>query len=435
MLNKGIREVKALIASVKNPSAFLKNILAVFTASTISQFIPIVTAPILTRIYSPEDYGFLGIIMSITGLFSVFATMGYANAIITADTEEETNKVVGLCLKSLLAVTCISCLGIFIFHNFIATIYSINKNKYLLYLVPISILLNGIASIFGLLATRYQHFKMLSINRVLSAILSAVVSIAFGLILKNLLGLIIGFLISQLFGSIVLYIALIRIKKLPTLLQYTKLKTKSIAIKFQDFPKYVLPSDFINNFSNQIPIFVLSSYAMLPQVAVGFYNMSNRILALPISLISNSISDVFKQRAASDYNEFGTCRPIFMKTFKALFISSLIPFAILIFFGADIFAFAFGEKWREAGAYSQILGIMFFFRFIVSPLSYVFYVAGKQKQDFILHLLFIVLGFLSLYIGLKQYNSVNTSLWLFSLSYSSIYFIYFIYSYHYSIKK
>ena len=121
-----------------------------------------------------------------------------------------------------------------------------------------------------------------------------------------------------------------------------------------------MPSDFINNFSNLIPVFVLSSYAAIPNVSVGFYNMSNRILGLPIGLISNSIGEVFKQRAASDYNDFGTCRPIFIKTFKALLISSIFPFAILILFGADIFAFAFGEKWRGAGEYSRILGVMFF---------------------------------------------------------------------------
>ena len=115
--------------------------------------------------------------------------------------------------------------------------------------------------------------------------------------------------------------------------------------------------------------------------------MSNRILGLPIGLISNSIGEVFKQRAASDYNEFGTCRPIFIKTFKALLISSIVPFTILILFGADIFAFAFGEQWRGAGEYSQILGVMFFFRFTVSPLTYVFYIANKQRLDLLLHLL------------------------------------------------
>jgi lipopolysaccharide exporter len=435
MLHKTIAEIKVLLTSIKNPSNFSKNVLAVFTSSSIAQVLPIITAPILTRIYTPNDYGVLGILMSIVGLFSVFATMGYSNAIITAENEEETDKLVGLCIKTTILCTCISSVLILFFKNRIANLYNIIGNENILLLIPILIFFNGFATIFGLLATRYQLFKMLSINRVISAVLSAIVSIALGLIFKSLLGLIVGFLISQFFGSIILYYRLKQVQKLPSFLQYTRIKTKQIAKQFQNFPKYVLPSDFINTISNQIPIFALSSYAILPQVAVGFYNMSNRILGLPIGLISNSIGDVFKQRAASDYNEFGTCKPIFVKTFKALLLSSLLPFAVLIFFGADIFAFAFGEKWRGAGHYSQILGVMFFFKFIVSPLTYVFYIAQKQKEDFLLHLLFILVGFLSLYIGLNHYNSISLSLWLFSLSYTFIYLVYLFFSYKYSSKN
>jgi O-antigen/teichoic acid export membrane protein len=301
--------------------------------------------------------------------------------------------------------------------------------------VPISLILSGTASIFGLLATRYQCYRMISTNRVISAVMSAIFSIVIGLIYQSLIGLIIGFIISQLISSVVLLFFLKKKHQMPTLYEFINQQTKIVATNFSNFPKYVLPSDFINNFSNLIPVFVLSSYAVSPQVAVGFYNISNRILGLPIGLISNSLGDVFKQRAASDYNEFGSCRPIFIKTFKALLISSIIPFAVLIIFGADIFAFAFGEKWRGAGEYSQILGILFFFKFTVSPLTYVFYVANKQKLDFYLHFLFIIVGFLSLYLGIKIFENINLSLWLFSISYSIIYIIYFVFSYNFCINN
>jgi O-antigen/teichoic acid export membrane protein len=323
---------------------------------------------------------------------------------------------------------------IIVFGEMIANSFNIKNYSVLLYTVPLSLILSGIASIFGLLATRYQYYKMISTNRVISAVISAFFSIVIGLIYKSLIGLIIGFVISQLISSIVLLYFLKKKHQIPSLYEFINQQTKIVANNFNNFPKYVLPSDLINNFSNLIPVFVLSSYAFLPQVAVGFYNMSNRILGLPIGLISNSIGDVFKQRAASDYNEFGSCRPIFIKTFKALLISSIIPFAILIIFGADIFAFAFGEKWRGAGEYSQILGIMFFFRFTVSPLTYVFYVANKQKLDLYLHLLFIIVGFLSLYLGIKIFESTNLSLWFFSISYSIVYMIYLIFSYKITIK-
>ena len=224
MLNKLKEKIINLFNRLKNPSVFLKNIFSVFTASTITQFIPIITAPILTRIYTPNDYGVLGILMSITSLFSVFSTMGYSNAIIIAKTEEETNKVVGLCLKSVLLVTSVSVIIVIFWQNFLANSFNIKDYKTLLILVPISILLSGIAAVFGLIATRHQYFRMISINRIVSAVFSALVSIVIGLIYKSIIGLILGFVFSQLINSVILLWYLKKIHKLPTLIEYLKTK-------------------------------------------------------------------------------------------------------------------------------------------------------------------------------------------------------------------
>lgn len=41
----------------------------------------------------------------------------------------------------------------------------------------------------------------------------------------------------------------------------------------------------------------------------------------------------------------------------------------LLFFGEELFSLVFGEKWRIAGRFAQIMCISFALRFIVSPLS------------------------------------------------------------------
>ncbi len=415
-----------------NNSEYSKNIFSIFTASTISQLIPLVTAPILLRLYSPSDYGYLGIFMAIVGLAGIVATLSYVSAIILAETEKEANAIVALCFKITFALVAVTAILLLIGYNFLVNFYEIKENKYLFLLVPFGILLNSGANIIATLATWHKQFKILSINRVAAAIVSAITSIIFGLLFKNVAGLFIGYFIGQIISTVVFYLQLQKRTTILPIKNYVSIGTKQVAKKHINFPKFVLPSDFINNFSNQIPIFLISTYAALPQVAIGFYNTTNRMLGLPITLISASISDVFRQRAAADYNSTGTCRPIFLKTFKLLFLSGIVPFAILIFFGADIFAFAFGEKWRGAGEYSQILGLLFFVRYVVSPLTYVFYIANKQKLDFYLHLLFVVIGFVSLYFGFKVYNDVHISLWIFSISYCCLYLVYLYFSYKYS---
>ena len=67
-----------LIQKIKNPSAFLKNVAAISSANIITQVLPIFTAPILTRIYEPSDYGVLGLFMVVTSLVGVFITLTFA---------------------------------------------------------------------------------------------------------------------------------------------------------------------------------------------------------------------------------------------------------------------------------------------------------------------------------------------------------------------
>ena len=426
-----MRTIKLYINKInlifKNPSAFTKNVIAVFTASVVSQFLPLITAPILTRIYSPSDYGILGILISIVSIFSVFVTLSYANVIVTAKDDDESTNVVALCIKITIWVSLIILLITIVGFKLISHWFNLTDQKKYLLIVPISVFLGGLSTIFGLVANRYQLFKILSRNRVVGVIISAIFSITIGYF-TNIIVLIIGYLITQIVNSFFIMYKIYKKIILPSIPALLKYNTKDVSKKYINFPKYVLPSDFINIFSNQIPVLVISSFATNAQSSVGHYNMSNRMLGLPISLVSSSIGDVFKQRAAHDYHHYGTCRPIFMKTFKTLLITSILPFSIITIWGSVLFAFVFGEKWREAGTYTQILGIMFFFRFIVSPLTYIFFVANRQRLDFILHLLFVVIGFCSIYIGVIYFHNVKYSLAFFAGGYSLLYVLYFFLS-------
>ena len=427
MYKKIKNSLKIKLIEYKNQYGFIKDSFLLLNASILSQLISVVISPILTRVYSPSDIGVLGLLIGIIGLFSVFSTFSYSNALILVD-ENELNNLVGLCLKSIIIVTLTSFVIVFVFQVDIARLIGLSHFPAFLYLVPLSVFLNGFSSIYMALGIRYKYFKIISINKIISAATSAVLSVSIGIYYKSVLGLIIGFFIGQIINGIVFFFIFKNKNNSPDLMFYFKLPVRRVASNFSNFPKYGLPTDFINNFINQMPNFLIGNFASSSFTATGYYNLSNKILGLPISLLSSSIGDVFKQKAASDYTEYGNCREVFLKTFKLLFIIAILPFTLLVLFSPVIFQFVFGNEWRIAGEYAQILSIMFFFRFIISPLTYVFYIYNKQKIDFYLHLMFIIFGFLSLFIGLKIYLNVNIALFLFSVSYSLIYILYFFLS-------
>jgi O-antigen/teichoic acid export membrane protein len=186
-------------------------------------------------------------------------------------------------------------------------------------------------------------------------------------------------------------------------------------------PRYSLPAEFINNFINNLPVLVLGK--AYGAATVGHFNMSNRMLGMPVQLVSASVSEVFRQRASTEFREHGQCERFFKKTFWSLAGLSILPFAILFFFGPQLFSFFLGGNWLEAGVYSGILAPVFFLRFTVSPLTYMFFVAGKQREDFIMHVVMLMAVFASLWIAAANAQNVLITL----IAYSAIYCLIYMY--------
>ncbi len=193
-----------------------------------------------------------------------------------------------------------------------------------------------------------------------------------------------------------------------------------------------MPSVLVNVVANQLPLLALGKFFGLG--VVGFYSLMYKVLMMPISLLSSTVLDVFKQRATEDYNKYGNCKDIYVKTFKSLVMLGIVPFTILGIFAPEIFAFVFGEDWRVAGEFAQIMTPMFFLNFIVNPLSYTFFIAQKQKLNLIGQFILLILTMISIYIGL-QFNDYKIFISIFSIS-LSIYYVWYLWlSYYFSKGK
>lgn len=402
------------------------------SGTTIAQLISIGTAPIVYRLYEKVDYGTLGLYMAITGVLGVFSTFQYSQTILLEKEDEDSRAAMWLNRFVNTMFTILVFLFVLVFKNYIGGWANNELITPWLFMAPISIFFAGQNEIFRVWANRKKEYKLLTLNSIVIAVTVPIFSIGIGLIHDGPLGLFIGLLSSQLIPAIVLLLGL----RSKYNLGYKGLTISRIVLLAKEnvnFPLYTLPSEFINRFTNQLPVFMLSRF--VGPSAVALYNLSSRMLGLPISLISNAISEVFRQRAAHDYNEHGNCRPIFLKTFKTLALVSIIPALVIVFFGPELFAFFFGEKWREAGVYSQILIVLFTARMVVSPLTYMYFVAQRQREDFIWHIWMLISNFCIFYGLLSNGYEALTVIWGFVINYTIIYGVYGIRSYIFATGK
>jgi len=414
-----------LLDKFRPKSDFSRNVLTLMTGTTIAQAIPIAISPILTRIYTPEDFGVFALYMSIASIISVIATGRYEMAIMLPKENEEVKSIVKLIILLLSSIAIFTLLIVFIFNEQITNMFDNKEISNWLYFLPISIFLVGIYQIYNYLLIREKSFQRLSKNKVIVSTTNASTQLAIGVSVGSSFGLLFG----NILGYIVSIYFIIKSKVVSQYFELNNIPLKKTAKKYGKFPKYDVPSVLVNVIANQLPLIALAKFFSLG--VLGFYSLMYKVLMMPISLLSNTILDVFKQRATEDFIKNGNCKDIYVKTFKRLVILGAIPFLLLGVFTPELFAFIFGKNWKIAGEFAQIMTPMFFLKFITSPLSYTFFIVQKQNINLVGQIVLFFLTLIAIYIGVKM-NNEYLIVKLFSISYSIMYILYLITSYQYS---
>ncbi|RLA83044.1 MAG: hypothetical protein DRG78_05550 [Epsilonproteobacteria bacterium] len=120
---------------------------------------------------------------------------------------------------------------------------------------------------------------------------------------------------------------------------------------------------------------------------------------MPSALIGNSIGQVFFQEATKEKQLTGKAIHSFSSTLKKLIIIGIPSFGVLFFIVEDLFAFIFGEDWRIAGVYAQVMVPVFFIRFISSTVSSINIVFEKQKIGLYINILLMFSSIIILYMS------------------------------------
>ena len=192
------------------------------------------------------------------------------------------------------------------------------------------------------------------------------------------------------------------------------------------FPLLSLPADAINAAAAQLPLVIVGS--RFGAEAAGCLALTQRVLAAPVALLGAAVLDVFRRESALAFRERGECRAVFDRTLRVLAAGSVGVALLLAATAESLFVLAFGERWRLAGTMALWLLPLFALRFVASPLSYLFYVAGKQHVDLIWQALLLVLTLATLWLP----ADLRGALVAYSAGYCAMYGVYLLLSFRYS---
>ena len=349
------------------------------TGTGLAQLLPVILSPILTRLYSPEEFGVFAIYASICAILMVIVTGKYELAIVVAKHDIEAINLVAV-TAALSLLTSLALLGfVLAFDERIAVLLTgIDVGRWL-YLVPIATLIVGFYYALNFWANRRSRYKEMAVSRVIQSGASGSIQLAGGLFSIGLWGLILGQIGGQLLSTVFLAKTLIAGER--KLVRGVTLKRMHfVARKHIGYPQYLTPSQFMSVGATELPLMLLTVF--FGTSVAGFYSLAQRVMAAPMSLLASAIGDVYRQRAAEHYVSHGECQHIFLGSIKRLIVFAFLPIFPVLLFGPSLFAFVFGENWRTAGEIASIFSVLVFFQTLFSPLSSTVLLPGWLRFEF-----------------------------------------------------
>ena len=401
--------MKKLFLNLKNKllnNDFNKNVLILSGGTVVAQTLTIFISPILTRLYSPEDFGTYAIFLSIVSIVSVISCGRYELAIMLPEKDEDAINVAALAFIINTTVSLLFFFLILIFKDPILNLLKADSLSFWIYLAPLTIFFIGLFYILNYTNNRFKLYKDISKATIMRSIVNASMQLLMGVLKTGFSGLISGQIISQIVANTKLFY---NIQNKGLLKDIKKDIIKVLAKKYSDFPKYSVISALLDTASLQAPLLMISML-FASTTLVGYYSFANRMLQLPLVFIGSSVAQVFYQKFSQFQKDPYKQKELLFSTWKKLFLIGVIPFSVIFFFGEEIFSFIFSNNWSEAGKIASILSPFIFAMFISSPTSTAYIVFNMQKKILYLNIFLLVFILLSMYIGYIV-GSIYVGIW------------------------
>lgn len=359
-------------------SAFVKNVGMLVGGTAIGQVITVLASPLLTRIYTPEDFGTLAVFASFLGIAAVIASLRYELALPLPEDNETAANLLVLSLLVVVAVAlAIGAVAWFFGGDLVETVNASQLGPYL-WLLPLGIIGSGAYQVFSFWAVRKKAFKHIAQTKLNQSIGQVITQLALGLTINGPVGLLVGQVVGQATGSTTLITMAWRDDG-QSLRAVSISRMGRAASRYRRFALLSSGAACLNALGLQLPVLLLSGlYGPQP---TGWFVLAQRVLATPLDLVGRAVAQVYFGELAyliqrsSNSKAFVHLSKKVIKYQLVLGVILVVPIAIL---APWFFPIVFGSNWNVAGLYLQILAPMLVAQFVSNPLGTVLDVLERQ---------------------------------------------------------
>ncbi len=379
---------------MEGKEGFRKKVIQMATGTFLAQGLTVAVSPLLTRLYTPADFGILAVMLTLVGTLSTFSSMRYEVALPIPEDEEVAANLLVANLVIVGCTTLIAIIGVFLFKGYLLRLLHGPELGPYLWLFPVSLLGIGLYEVLSYWGIRRQAYKMLGRTRITQSLSQAAVQLGMPFFMHGPAGLLVGDAVGRSQGSGTLGRWVLK-NEAEHLKKVSKQGMIAALKRYRDFPIFSTGTMFMNNFTLRIPgLFLAAQFG--PAVA-GLYSLGQRVFVLPETVIAASVGKVFYGEAA----RIGAGDPqglmrLFWRTVARMALLGLPVIVALAVIARIMFPIIFGEQWRMAGIYAQYLAFVSLVDFMSTCAGSTIFVLERQGIMFLrelARLVFVLLAF------------------------------------------
>ena len=335
-------------------SKFLRNLIILASGTAVAQIIGLAASPILSRLFSPEEFGVYGALLSMVGIIAAIGSLKYEMALVIERDDKNAQSLQTLCFLILAAITTVSFVIFIFLPDMVSSIFKTPRLTELLPLALIVLILTGSYNIFNYRLNRELAYaisaKASILQRIATVSIQVLVGVfsatAFTLVLGNIVGLILSIFVIMASGSVGFLSSENKIDQL-----------LGVAKKYRKYPIYTAPQNLISTVSLSFPVFIIGASQGIE--AVGSFWFTMRVLHLPGRFLGQAVHQVFFREAAELKYDAVLLKRRFDQTMFLLIGMIAIPTILIVIWGPQIFLAVFGSEWLLAGELSRWLMLLF----------------------------------------------------------------------------
>jgi O-antigen/teichoic acid export membrane protein len=355
-------------------SSFLRKFSMLASGTIVGQALIILSSPLLTRLYRPEDFGIFAVFGSLVAIGGVVVALRCEYGIAAAEDDQDAAAMVLVTAAISALMALLFAWLVWVFGGWFVDLVNVAALQPWLWLVPPATFLWGLGSALTYWSVRQKDYKVNAVNRILQFGSQAGGQVGLGFLGTGVPGLILGYLLGYIvrLGHFLVVLPAgtvdrLRRQRAGSLWRVTRENWRHFA--------FVFPAAALQSICQHAPAILLA--ALYGPALAGFFALSQRIMAMPVRILGEAASKVFLGELRSVEN--GEIERYVLRTCLLFVCLGGLGTLPLLLFGPSLFALAFGEPWRETGVIAQLLIPLFLAKFIGQPLSMILYYFRTQQ--------------------------------------------------------